>query len=321
MTHVKPEPDPTGLEIRIVGVGGRGCNILERLSGLQSTGTELIAIAPSGKAFDRIQVKHKIKLSPSDDAQVEKRSLDELRGLAKTCIEEKAEEMKLAMIGSNIVFLLGNIANQASVLNIIEIARLARESGALTLFIGAYPFSFEGTEKQQATDTNKTMLEQELDGVLVLDYEKTHAKDAAATEVLTLVDKTIASWINELVELVERVGVINVDFNDFRTTILRGGGLFFAVTEGKIDQIPTLLEKLFSNTSSRGMLHDKLERAIYVISGGSGISVATTEAIGKGIAARLYPNARIIFGLVADSTKADTIKISLIAAPKSYSPV
>lgn len=319
MTHIKPEPNPTGLKIRIVGVGGRGCNILERLSDLEGQGVELVAIAPSRKVFDRIQVKNKIELSLLEDVQTETR-LDALQGLAKTCIDEKAEEIKQAVSASNIVFLLGNITNISSVLNTIEIARIAREAGALTLYVGAYPFSFEGIEKQNTAELNKTMLEQELDGVLVLDYEKTSAKDAVATEVLTLVDKTIASWINELIELVERVGVINVDFNDFRTTVSQGGELFFGVAEGRIDQIPTLLDKLFSNTSNRGISHEKLERAIYVISGGSGVSVATTEAVGKGIASRLDPNARIIFGLVTDPAKTDMLKISLIAAPKSYRP-
>src|SRR3990167_388855 len=91
MPEIKPEPDPTGLKISVVAVGGRGCNILERLGDLEKKGTGLVAIASAGKVFNRIQVKTKIELPTSGDTQMEKRPLDELESIAKASMEDKAE--------------------------------------------------------------------------------------------------------------------------------------------------------------------------------------------------------------------------------------
>lgn len=318
MAHVKPQPDPTGLKINVIAVGGRGCNTLQRLADLEKKGARLAAIAPAGKLFNSLQVPTKIEIPSSNEAHLEKRSLEELESLATAGIGGKSEEIKELVDGSNIVFLLGNISNTLNTLNAIKIAEIAREAGALTIYVGVHPFAFEGAEAGKAAEANQGMLRKALDGVLVLDYEKGATSESTAEEALTIVDRTIASWISELVELVERVGVVNVDFNDFRTTIARGGDLFFNVAEGKTDQIPLLLDKLFSDAPYHGAVREKLERAIYVVTGGSGMSIATTEAIGKGIALRLEENARVIFGVVVDPTKGDSIKVSLIAAPKGY---
>ena len=143
------------LNIKIMSVGGRGANILERLVSYDSQGIDRIAVGINSKVFARIQVKQKIELTKESGMDI----IEDKESLAKRSIEEKRDEIEKSMRGANALFLIGNLANDTTYYQIAQIAKIAKENDVLTFFIGSTPFPFEGKNKIDLAINNKAYLE------------------------------------------------------------------------------------------------------------------------------------------------------------------
>ncbi|MBT7348799.1 hypothetical protein HN858_03945 [Candidatus Falkowbacteria bacterium] len=287
------------IKVKIIGVGNRGCNVLNRLNDLPKS-VKRIAIAKREKVFEGLEVNKKIELTQVD--------IDN----PGQAIDSKKSQIEKILDNTDIGFFISNLTNKVTVTQTATIAQLARQKGILTVFVGASPFFFEGKLALEQSEQNKAYLHDEIDSVLVLDSDKTIQKGVPIAEGLTKVDNMLSGVILSIIDLINKCGVINVDFADLRSTIENGGELFFNSISGTKEDLTSIVNQLFTNTQLKSTKTD-FSRSLYVIYSNSDLLMQEVGDICNKIQKQLTNKARIIFGVVNDAKIKQNLKIVLLA--------
>ncbi|HBX16142.1 MAG: Cell division protein FtsZ [Candidatus Magasanikbacteria bacterium GW2011_GWA2_42_32] len=295
------------LNIKILSVGGRGANILDRLNSFDDIGIDRIAVALNSKVFSRIRVKQRIELTKEYNLD----KVENIETVVKQSIEEKRGEIEKSIRGANALFLIGNLANDTTHYQVAQIAKIAKENDILTFFVGSTPFPFEGKNKIDLANKNKEFLENYVDAVLVLESSKIMMNKISANEALTRVDKLLGEMISSLVDLVMKFGVVNVDFADLKSTIQNAGEIFFNSIDGTKSDVGGLVNDLFVKNQFANK-NNKLKKVLYVIYAGKDVLMEEIGVIGEKLKENLDSNARVIFGVINEEKMGDRLKIVLV---------
>ncbi|HBV57788.1 MAG TPA: hypothetical protein DEB73_00755 [Candidatus Magasanikbacteria bacterium] len=295
------------LNIKILSVGGRGANILDRLNSFDDIGIDRIAVALNSKVFSRIRVKQRIELTKEYNLD----KVENIETVVKQSIEEKRGEIEKSIRGANALFLIGNLANDTTHYQVAQIAKIAKENDILTFFVGSTPFPFEGKNKIDLANKNKEFLENYVDAVLVLESAKIMMNKISANEALTRVDKLLGEMISSLVDLVMKFGVVNVDFADLKSTIQNAGEIFFNSIDGTKSDVGGLVNDLFVKNQFANK-NNKLKKVLYVIYAGKDVLMEEIGVIGEKLKENLDSNARVIFGVINEEKMGDRLKIVLV---------
>ena len=290
-----------------MSVGGRGANILERLSTFDNDGIDRIAIGVASKVFSRLQVKQKIEMIKENGLD----KADNIELAIKRSMEDKRGEIEKSIRGANVLFIIGNLANDTNHYQIAQIAKMAKENDILTFFVGSTPFYFEGKNKIDLVERNKEYLEDHVDAVLMLDSTKIMVKGIFLTDALTKVDKLLGEMVSSIVDLVMKFGVINVDFADLKSTIQNAGEVYYNSTSGTKSELEIMVKELFVKNQF-AVKNIKLRKVLYVIYAGKDILMEEISTIGEKIKENFDSNARVIFGVVNEEKMDDKLKIVLV---------
>jgi len=300
-------PKKSALNIKIMSVGGRGANILKRLDSFDSRGVDRIAVGVNNDFFANIQIKNKIELVKANVLG----TVSDVKSVVENSVEEKRKEIEKSLRGTNILFLIGNLAGETAHYQIAQIAKMAKENDILTFFVGSTPFPFEGKNKIELAERNKKYLEKYVDAVLVLESAKIMVKGLPVAKALTKVDDLLNEVITSVVDLVMKFGVVNVDFADLRSTIQNAGEAFFNSIHGTKNDIETLVKDLFAQNEFT-IKNGKLNKALYVIYAGKNVLMEEIGCIGEKIKENFDNNARVIFGVVNEEKMGNKLKIVLV---------
>jgi cell division protein FtsZ len=303
-----PKPNPP-INIKVISIGNRGCNVLERLDKLTEKGVELGAVSVAGKVFNRLRVENKIELPYSFDIE-QNRNIEEM---AKSVINEKQKEISKLINGTDIVFLVGNLGNKVSTIQTKEIARLFKKEGALVFFVGSTAFHFEGKARQKTVEEMKDILKKEVDALLVIDNEKVAKQKISAIDAFTQIDKIIADVIVVILDIVIEYGVINVDFADLKTIVKNSGEAFFNNSSGSKKEISAIVNNLFSKTNLVSQ-QDCLKKVLYIIYAGKDLLMDEVKQIGEKIHKKSGGQEKIIFGIVNNDEMKGKLKIVMIGS-------
>jgi cell division protein FtsZ len=295
------------LNIKVIALGNRGCNVLERLEILEKQGIKRVAISVAGKVFSNLKIEDKIEI-PYNSNLV--RGTNQEKTARESVLEVKEDILK-QIDNTDAIFLLGNLTNETICYQATELAKLAKQKGILVFFISSTPFPFEGKHKQKTANEMKTILEKEIDALLIVDNEKILTQVIPAQEALTQVDKVVVDLINTIVDLIAKYGVVNVDFADLKSTIQNAGYVYFNSISTDKKDFNTLTEELFSKTNLTAT-SENLNKVLYVIYAGKDILMDEINTIGEKIREKLSASARIIFGVVNDDNMDGKLKVVMI---------
>jgi len=311
MTNIKLKNDAKP-SIKIIAVGGKACNILTRLSATLSDNHNVacIAISKAGKIFNEASTTHKIELRTENNLdEYDEKSQEKI---IHNIIDEKQDEIVGALAGGDVLFILGNLSNTKNVMQVEKIMSLVNRKNMPTIFFGSYPFSFEGEAQARSAALAGEKMSNIVDATIVVDNDKLLVKGFNAQEAFTTVDNLIAKYVSALIGIVTNFGIINVDFNDFKTTITNAGDAFFNNATGSAADVPQLLTDLFNRNYLATKL-DGMKKIVYIIKAGSGLAMDTVKNIGQAIKEKAAKDSRIIFGIASDPAMKEEIQITLMA--------
>lgn len=297
------------INIKVVSVGNRGCNVLERLNKLKKNGVEFCAISKAGEAFNGLRIENKIELPYSFDLDHNK-NIDKM---AKSVVNEKQKEIIELARGTDIVFFVCNLANKASVLQTKEIAQTFKKTGSLVFFVGATPFHFEGKIRRELVEKARKDLNKEVDALLIIDNEKVAKREISANEAFTQVDSIVSGVIDSILDIIIKEGIINIDFADLKTIVQNSGETFFNNSTGSKKEIVTVINNLFSK-SNLSIQKNSFSKVLYVIYAGKNLLTNEVKQIGEKIHQKTRGNEKIIFGIVEDKKMKDKLKIVMIGS-------
>lgn len=301
-------------KIKVIGVGGAGCNAVNRMIEAELAGVEFLAINTDAqvlehaKADTRIQIGGKVTkgLGAGADPEVGRRA-----------IEEDADLVAEAIIGADMVFVACGLGGGTGTGASPVIAEMARKAGALTVAIVTKPFDFEGTKRMRRADEGARVLKDSVDTLICIPNQRLLAivdQNTRLTEAFRVCDDVLHQATKGISNLITVPGLINCDFADVRTVMREMGdaimGTGSAEGEGKAAAAANaairspLLEDV-AITGAKGVLVN--------ITGGADLTLFDVNEATSIINEAAGEDANIIFGAVIDQNLKDEIHVTVIA--------
>jgi len=318
MPQIKPEIE-TFARIKVVGVGGSGCNAISRMMSCGIKGVDFIAINTDVQALHNNKAQQKIHIG-----KVLTRGMGAGMNpeIGRRAAEENKEEVQQVLRGSDMVFITcglgGGTGSGASSI----VAELAKETGALTVAVVTKPFSFEGTQRTRIAEEALAELKQKVDTIIVIPNDRllnVIDKKISLLNAFGIVDDVLRQAVQGISDLIIYPGIVNLDFADIKTTMENSGPAIMGI--GRATGEDRAIEAAKAAISSP-LLEFSIEGAkgvLFNVTGGSDLGMIEVAEAAKVITESADRDARVIFGAVIDDKiKKGEIKITVIATGFSH---
>jgi len=301
-------------KIKVIGVGGSGGNAVDRMAKCKIQGVDLIAANCDFQDLKKTNVAHKIQIGKELTKGLGA-GMDP--SIGKRAAEESSEEIKQALIGADIVFVVCGMGGGTGTGAAPVIAGIAKELGALTIGAVTLPFSFEGAPRKRIAALGEKKLREKVDTLFVIPNDNLLSEikeDTTCESAFWICDEVLRQAVQGISDLIVRPGIINVDFADVKSIMADSGSALFGIGmgrgENKIEQAAAAtLNSPFLQFPIKGA-----ERILFNITGGKNLSLMEVEQAAK-IITKNTSAAKVIFGAIEDKKlKPDEVKITLIAA-------
>lgn len=299
--------------IKVVGVGGGGCNAVERMirEGLQ--GVEFIAVNTDAQALMQSQAPTRVRIG------------DKLtRGLGaggnpengRKAAEESAQELYEVLKGSDMVFVTAGIGGGTGTGAAPIVAQVAREVGALTIGVVTRPFTFEGARRSQTAETGIAKLKEQVDTLIVIPNDRLLQivdKRSSLNEAFSMADDVLRQGIQGISELITIPGLINLDFADVKTIMSEGGAALMAVGQAQGEDRAREAAEAAITSNLLDITIDGARGILFNVTGGSDLSLFEVNTAAAIIKETAHPDVNLIFGAVIDPEMGDEIRVTVIA--------
>lgn len=308
--------------VKIIGLGGAGANMLERIALDGMEGAELLAINTDVRTLAACLAREKIQLGVNLTKGLGAGGDPELGHQA---ILESEEQVRASIKGRRIVFLCTGLGGGTGSGAAPIVTRIAREEGAFVVVFATMPFAFEGKRRREQAETALNELavlsnalvtfDNNRMGELVLAKQGIHEAFAAA-------DFMICESIKAVIRLVVRPGLINVGLDDLmsalrtnRSRCLFGSG----IASGKDRAAKALKNALNSPLLDQGSLLKDAQTVLVHLSGGEDLTLFEIELLMQRLQKFVPDKAHILFGAAIDPAMGESLSITLISAlPEDY---
>lgn len=303
--------------IKIIGLGGAGANMLERLSLDHLDGAELLAINTDARTLVASTLGQKIQIGANLTKGLGAGGDPELGYQA---ILESEREIRDSIRGTRILFLCVGLGGGTGSGAAPIIAKIAKEEGALVVIFATMPFSFEGRRRIEQAETALNQLSALSNALVIFDNnrmgELTLAEDGIHA-AFAAGDKMISESIKAVIRLVIRPGLINVGLDDLMSSLrcTRSRCLFGSgVAEGEDRGSKALANALNSPLLDRGALLKQASDVLVHVSGGESLTLFEIEKLMKSLDQHIPKSAQILFGVAIDPAMGEQISITLISS-------
>ncbi len=301
------------VEIKVVGIGGAGNNVVNRMAKAGSAGVELIALntdkpALSNSAADtKVQIGEKLTHGQGAGSNPE---------VGKKAAEESRNNISKALENADMVFIAAGMGGGTGTGAAPVVADIAHEMGILTVGVVTKPFSFEGKRRMDQANSGVANLLGKVDALLIIPNDRLkHATDQKLTfaNAFEIADSVLQQAVSSISELIKNTGFINLDFADVTAVMKDAGyahmGVGKAAGKGKAeDAARAAISSPLMETSINGA------RGVLInITGSMDMGLDDIEAAATLVQEAAHPDANIIFGAAFDETMDDEIRVTVIA--------
>ncbi|NQW99322.1 hypothetical protein HQ447_01595 [bacterium] len=303
--------------VKIIGLGGAGANMLERIALDGMEGAELLALNTDLRTLDRSLTGDKIQLGVNLTKGLGAGGDPDLGHQAAL---EAEEQIRTAIRGRRIVFLCTGLGGGTGSGAAPIITRIAREEGAFVVVFATMPFAFEGKRRREQAESSLNELavlsnalvtfDNNRMGELVLAKQGIHEAFGAA-------DHMVCESIKAVIRLVVRPGLINIGLDDLmsalrtnRSRCLFGSG----IAAGKDRAVKALRNALNSPLLDQGTLLKDAQTVLVHLSGGQDLTLFEIELLMQRLQKFVPDKAHVLFGAAIDPAMGDSLSITLISA-------
>src|SRR5467141_4630408 len=302
-------------KIKVIGVGGGGCNAVNRMIRAKVEGIEFIAANTDLQALKLCQAPVKLQLGAKLTKGLGAGANPEV---GRNAALEDTEKIIEALEGSDMIFLTTGLGGGTGSGAAPVVASLASELGALTVAVVTKPFAFEGKRRQQQAEQALSELVGCVDTVIVIPNERLMETVEAGTsffEAFRIADDILRQAVQGISDIITIPGIINRDFAEVRT-IMQGQG--YAVMGTAVASGPNRAVDAANRAINSPLLEDNsiqgAQGILINICGSSSLTLHEVHEASSVIQKAAHENANIIFGAVQDDAMKDSVKITVIAA-------
>jgi len=299
--------------IKVVGIGGGGCNAVNRMIDEGLTGIEFIAVNTDAQALAFSKAKARVRIGEKST-----------RGLGaggdprigRIAAEETAEELYEVLKGSDMVFVTAGLGGGTGTGAAPVVAQIAKEIGALTIGVVTRPFTFEGTHRLKAAEEGVLTLKEHADTLIIIPNDRLLQivdKRASLQEASKVADDVLRQGIQGISELITIRGLINLDFADVRTIMSEGGAALMAVGEASGEDRAVKAAEIAISNQLLDVTIDGARGILFNVTGGDSLKLSEVNQAAALIKETAHPDVNLIFGAVIDESLGENLRITLIA--------
>jgi cell division protein FtsZ len=300
--------------IKVIGVGGGGCNAVNRMIDAGMRGVEFISVNTDAQSLLMNDAETKIHIgreltrglgAGSDPA------------IGQQAAEEHREEIAAAMDGADMVFITVGEGGGTGTGAAPVIAEIAKQAGALTIAVVTRPFGFEGRRRAAQAESGIARLKEKVDTQIVIPNDRLLSIADEKTSMINafrMADEILLSGVSGITDLITTPGLINTDFADVRMIMSNAGSALMGI--GQASGEGRALSAARAAIASP-LLEASIEGArgiLLSISGSSELGLFEVNEAAEIIHDVAHPDANIIFGTVVDENMEDDIRVTVIAA-------
>ncbi len=300
--------------IKVVGVGGGGGNAVNRMMEVGVESVEFIAMNTDAQVLVQSRAPTKIQLGPSlckglgagGDPNV-----------GRSAAEESRQEIRKALEGADMVFITAGMGGGTGTGGAPIVAEIAMELGALTVAVVTRPFSFEGPRRARVAEEGIRALRSHVDALIVIDNNRVidiTEHGTGMTEAYRKSDDILRYGVQGIADIIQKPGLINVDFADVRAVLRGAGTALMGIGKGTGEK--GFLQAVQEASTSK-LMETSIEGALGLL-----VNVTSSEDLpplvfkeGMDYLYRLIDPERclFIFGHVINPEMKDMVQVTLVA--------
>ena len=308
------ETEPNNaVNIKVVGVGGGGNNVVNRMVRSGTKSVDFVAVNTDKQALDASNATFKLQIG---EKLTHGKGAGANPDVGRKAAEENRSQLAKALENTDMVFVTCGMGGGTGTGGSPIVADVARELGILTVGVVTKPFAFEGKRRMQQAEEGIQELKSKVDSLVIIPNERLKlATDQKITfaNAFEIADDVLRQAVESISDLIKNVGFINLDFADV-TSVMKDAGLAHmgvgrAAGEGKAKEAAKMaVSSPLLETSINGA-----KGVLVNVTGSMDIGQEEVETAATLVQQAAHPDANIIFGAAFDEELEDEIRVTVIA--------
>ncbi len=301
------------VSIKVIGVGGGGNNVVNRMVRTGTKGVDFIAVNTDKQALEassatvKIQIGEKLTNGQGAGADPE---------VGRKSAEENRKQISEVLEGTDMVFITAGMGGGTGTGAAPIVADIAKEQGILTVGVVTKPFRFEGPRRMRQAEAGITDLRAKVDSLVIIPNERLKlASDQKITMInaFEIADDVLQQAVQSISDLIKNTGFINLDFADVSAVMKDAGrahmGVGRAAGKNKAEEAAKMaISSPLLETSINGA-----KGVLINVTGSMDIGLEEVETAANQVQEAAHPEANIIFGATFDEELEDEIRVTVIA--------
>ena len=310
----------SGVNIKVIGVGGGGNNAVERMIASKVQGVEFIAVNTDVQVLNQSSAAHQIAIGEKITKGFGAGANPEI---GQRAAEESIEEIKEMLVGADMAFITAGMGGGTGTGAAPVVARVSKDMGILTVAIVTKPFGFEGKRRMVQADKGIEELRKYVDAIVVIPNER--LKQVSDTRItlanaFEIADDVLRRGVQSISELINGTAYINLDFADVTAVMKDAGYAHMGVGSAKGKD---KAENAARMAISSPLLETSIKGATGIlinITASPDIQLEDIDLASTMVADEASPDANVIWGVAFDPNLDDEMKITIIATGFSRKP-
>ena len=299
--------------IKVVGVGGGGCNAVNRMIDSGVKGVNFMAINTDKQALTRCKAETKLQIG---EKLTKGLGAGGNPDIGQKSAEENLEDITKFIGESDMVFVTAGMGGGTGTGAAPIIAKVAKDAGALTVGVVTKPFSFEGKKRSEHADLGIKYLKKYVDSLVVVPNDKLLLQTEAnttLTDAFNMADEVLKQGVKGISDIIIDDALINLDFADVQTVMKDKGVAHMGVGSGQGD---TKVDDAVKNAIESPLLETSIDGAKAIllnIAGGYDMTLQEVTSVADKVTEAADPEAMVIFGASINENLQDEIIVTVIA--------
>jgi cell division protein FtsZ len=300
-------------DIKVIGVGGGGCNAVNRMVRAKIPGVTFVACNTDAQALmssdapSRIRIGEKLTkgLGVGGDPARGERAADESR-----------DELYELMRGTEMVFVTAGMGGGTGTGAAPVVAEIAKDCGALTIGVVTKPFAWEGARRARQAEEGLNRLRDKVDTLIAIPNARLMEicpPDSTVDQAFETADDVLRQAIQSISNIISQNGSINLDFNDVRTTMSEAGPALLAVGRAVGESRAADAARAATTSPLLDQSIDGAHNVLFNITHDGSLQLRELDIAARVVAEVVDPSANVIFGTVVDPKVGNEVHMTVIA--------
>jgi len=310
--EIMPEITPVA-NIKVLGVGGGGCNAVNRMIKSGVKGIDFIAINTDAQALYHSEAPTKINIGKATTRGLGAGANPDI---GRQAAEESVDDIREAIEGSDMIFITCGLGGGTGTGGAPVIANVAKELGILTVAVVTKPFTFEGKRRSSHADEGFENLRNKVDALITIPNDKILSiidKKTPMNDAFAVVDDVLRQGVQGIADIITVHGLVNADFADVKAVMENSGSALMGIGYGTGENRASEAAKAAIESPLLEMSIDGAKGILYNITGGNDLGMFEVDEASRIITEAADPEANIIFGAVINDSYTGEVKITVIA--------